>query len=144
MGGSQGHTTVPHFTWQGAGPFPFRLESPHTFHTGIEGFAARAGAVEIKADGTLLIGAGFRWDGASGPACDNPAMLVASLAHDATCILHNTSGLPFGFRRMGDVFFRTLLMANGSHWLRAWYTYLAVSLFSYKVGVTRWLQRGNY
>jgi hypothetical protein len=132
----------PHYSWHGHGPFPYALESPHTFQTGITGYWGRIGRVSIDQEGMLTIQQGFIWDGATGPAFDDPAMLVASLAHDATCIL--SSHLGFRFRRAGDGFFRDVLLANGAPRFRAWYSYLAVTAYSYKVRFTAWQLRGSY
>ncbi len=84
----------------------------------------------VLANGILTVDAGSEWDFASG-AIDTEDMRIASLAHDAICRMQEAGKLSFRNRRKGDALFRDILKEQGCGWFRRWYSYLAVSLYSY-------------
>lgn len=66
----------------------YRLLDRCVIFTGIVGFAAtirdRDGRILVQhaQDGWAVIGAGYQWDGSSGPVIDRPANMRAGLVHD--------------------------------------------------------------
>lgn len=108
------------------------------FQTSIRGYSVytdkvgrhKAGYLQVIPSGELYIGEGFIWDYGSGPAIDTPAMIVASLAHDALCYLTDEALLPWKERKRADKYFRTVLKDYGTSWLRRQYCYLAVRIYS--------------
>ena len=76
---------------------------------------------------------GYPWDGASGPAIDDPQAIVASLVHDIICT-------PMVLRHRGrtrtfyacpsymdrHALYRDILRAQGAAWGRAWYSWAAL------------------
>lgn len=82
------------------------------YHTPITGHEAEirktSSACKLHRDGRLSIESGFVWDFGSF-AVDTPAMVQASLAHDALCRLINLRLVPWSVRRQSDAYFRELL-----------------------------------
>jgi hypothetical protein len=120
-----------------------RLLSRYEFWTPITGHDARIEgstmACSIRADGLLVVEPGFEWDFGSGPAIDTPAVVIASLAHDALCLLTNRRLLPWECRAQADAYYRNLLRLNGTGLARTWWQYAGVRLYS--ESVARWKDR---
>lgn len=104
------------------------LREPYTIETPITGYSAIADdhSVKLTPHGRLTCGVGFRWDFGSGPAFNNKAMIVASIAHDAVYYLIAAGKLPKELRRRSDKFLRQQLLAAGASPVRAWYVWAAV------------------
>lgn len=103
------------------------LLSPYKFLTEILGFQAHTGKVYLDLHGRLKIDPGYRWDFATG-AIDTPAMVRASLAHDAMYDLIRAGKLPPEMRKRADKYFVELLKEGGVGWLRRMYVYWAVRI----------------
>jgi hypothetical protein len=101
--------------------------------TPITGFDGAIPCVTLRADGTLIITAGFHYDFGSGPAVDTPAMIYASLCHDALYNLMQADELPWDCRKDVDKFLRAELLQAGMHPVRAWWCYWGV-----RVGYPIW------
>ena len=113
-----------------------KLNEPLEFDTPIKGYVARMPYVILQEDGKLILEAGFSWDFGSGPAIDTPAMVIASAAHDAFCVMTDAGVLPWECRKVSDKYFRDLLKSNGTGWARRWWCWLGVR--SYSKTFARW------
>lgn len=115
--------------------------------TGILGHSAALTKGELHCalseNGTLTVFAYSIWDFGSGPAINTPAMVRASLPHDALCLLTNHRLVPWSVRRKADSLFRKHLKALSPP--RKWYNplryhanwrWLSVSLYSQLIA--RW------
>lgn len=87
------------------------------------------GFITLSSTGTILVKAGYSWDGASGPAIDTKDFMVASLIHDALYQLIRIKLLDKEFRKAADQTLYSLCILSGMSWWRAQYVYLAVRLF---------------
>lgn len=83
----------------------------------------------IFTTGTIVIKAGYAWDGASGPAIDTRNFMRGSLVHDVGCQAVNDGILPKHFRPKFDRLLRQICREDGMSWVRAWYVYKAVLWF---------------
>lgn len=108
------------------------LSKSVVFDTPVKGYSATHPDILLKEDGQLTIRAGFEWDYASG-AIDTPAMIWASLPHDAFWDLRNAGKLPKSEFGVVDSYFRKCLKAAGEGWLRRWYAWAAVRIYSMKM-----------
>tara|TARA_R110001632_G_scaffold48655_1_gene122487 strand:+ start:4059 stop:4457 length:399 start_codon:yes stop_codon:yes gene_type:complete len=88
--------------------------------------------LSLTIDGKLLIGTGYMWDGASGPAIDCSLNMRGSLVHDALYQLIKENCLPLSFRRHADKIFYNILREDGMSWIRAKVYYRAVRMFGGK------------
>jgi hypothetical protein len=79
--------------------------------------------------GLISIGAGYSWDGASGPAIDTKDFMLASLVHDALYQMIRLGLLDKSFRKAADETLYSLCRKAGMSWWRAQYVYLAVRCF---------------
>ena len=112
------------------------------FGTEIRGHAGEIEHCCLMSDGRLYVRSGFVWDFGSG-AIDTPAMVRASLAHDALCILTNARAVPWKVRKQGDRLFRVLLKKHSPPGILSfasrWWRWAAVSIYSQ--GIARWKDR---
>lgn len=122
------------------------LQERVMFQTPIEGYHTTGRSdllCRLYEDGTLAVEKGFKWDFGSG-AIDTPAMVYASLAHDALCRITNHRLVPWSVRAEADKYFRQLLKRyqpeGGIHgaigWFSRWYRWAGVSLYSQLIA--RW------
>lgn len=75
---------------------------------------------------TLLIGAGYAWDGTSGPVIDTKENMRGSLVHDALYQLLREEVLPPSYRQPADAEFRRICIEDGVSAWRAWMWYVAL------------------
>lgn len=99
------------------------------FYTGIAGYDVKTDHVCMNKSGLLIVFADYEWDYGTF-AIDTPDMVLASLAHDALCDLHNKLNLDSSFRKQGDKFFRDYLKYLNTSFARRWWCYLAVRMNS--------------
>lgn len=66
----------------------------------------------LTPDGKLTVFAGSEWDFATG-GIDTPAMVAASLMHDAFCHMTNAGKLPWSVRRRADNHFSAMIRKHG-------------------------------
>ncbi len=83
---------------------------------------------------------GYWWDGASGPAIDDPQAVMASIVHDIVCtpvycLGQRTHPLPSYMAR--HALYRRILRANGAALGRAWYSWAAL------VAANWWVDAGS-
>jgi len=90
-------------------------------------------------ENTLVIKAGYKWDGASGPTIDTPEVTVASLVHDVGYEMIRLGYIP---RNGGKHWFDRQLMHiirtyktedlsklnRAWRWFRGWYYYAGVTI----------------
>lgn len=101
---------------------------PGMLHQGkLEGSAT---ACELTAAGLLKIRAGFVWDFGSWPAINTPDVVLASLAHDAFCVMTDAGVLPWSVRAQADRYYRELLKQYGCKWYRRWWQWAGVRGYS--------------
>lgn len=80
--------------------------------------------------GILTVYKDSHWDFATG-AFDTEDMRIASLVHDAFCNLHKASLISFKERMRANTLFRKVLEEKGCSWLRRWYSYLAITAYTF-------------
>ena len=85
--------------------------------------------IQLDLDGTLIIKAGYAWDGASGPAIDTKNFMRPSLVHDALYQLLRERHLGYFYRQVADQLLYDQCREDGMTKLRAWYVYKAVRTF---------------
>ena len=86
--------------------------------------------IRLFPDGTLVVKAGYAWDGCSGPTWDDDTNMRAGLIHDALYQLIRNDVLPDDpFREMADGVLKQICLDNGMSSIRAWYYHLAVRKF---------------
>ncbi len=112
------------------GRWKYRLEEVHTVQTRILGHCVGNDYAWLYSSGELIVGIGYRWDGASGLTIDTPNTMVASLVHDVFYQFMRQRKLGQELRKPVDKLFRRLLRTNGMGWFRAWYWYRAVRRFA--------------
>jgi len=83
----------------------------------------------LTTDGKLIIGAGYAWDGPSGPTIDTKNFMRGSLVHDALYQLMREGLLSEECRSSADDELHRICLEDGMSWLRAWYVRLAVGRF---------------
>jgi hypothetical protein len=94
----------------------YQLTADWWCETGIKGNAARIGEFgHLDQDGRVLIKAGYRWDGCSGPAIDRRTNMRCGLLHDFLYQLMRMSKLPQSYRKQADQLFRSLYRQDGGN-----------------------------
>jgi len=73
----------------------------------------------------LWIAARFEFDGASGPAIDGVANMLAALGHDALYLAKQTGATGYSYR-MADGWYRRTCIAQGAGAARAWMHWTAL------------------
>lgn len=116
-----------------------RLLEDYAYYTPIKGYFADMRLenfhCSLREDGFLVIYSDSEWDFGSGPAVDTPAMVIASLAHDAGCHMTNHRVLPWECRARFDAYFRELLKTNGNG---LWRYVRWAGVVTYSQLVARW------
>lgn len=108
-----------------------RMDSPTTYMTAVEGFRVDHERFTLYKDGSLFIQRHYSWDGGSGPAINNKAMLYASLPHDVLYQAMRLGLLPAECRADADFTFYNC--CRKVMWPpRAWWCYRAVRWFARK------------
>lgn len=108
------------------------LDRSATFKIGIHGrYSMREPgfSCDIK-HGLLIVHRHSRWDFATG-AIDTEDMRIASLAHDALCNMYKAGAIPFSVRVKANIIFRKILKEKGCPFIRRWYAFFAVSVYTY-------------
>jgi hypothetical protein len=109
--------------------YKYQVHEEFTTYTGITGFGVVLGHyLTLAPSGELRIGAGYAWDGASGPAFDTKNFIVPSLVHDALYQLIREDALPFSYRKHADDLLIKLCKDHGMWWPRRKWVYAAVRL----------------
>jgi len=85
--------------------------------------------IQLDLDGTLIIKAGYAWDGPSGPTFDTKTFMRPSLVHDALYQLIRERRLGYFYRQVADQLLYDQCREDGMTKLRAWYVYKAVRMF---------------
>jgi hypothetical protein len=88
--------------------------------------------ISLSSHGFIVLGSGYSWDGASGPAIDTEDIMGASAIHDALYQLMEKGLLDIKWKKDADRTLFELSVSAGMPWWRAWYVYLAVRLFGGK------------
>jgi len=86
------------------------------------------GLISISVSGRLTIGAGYSWDGPSGPTFDSKNFMRGSLVHDALYQLMREKILPQSAREKADKILIEICIKSGMSKFRAWYIYKGVRL----------------
>ena len=110
--------------------YKYNLHSDLEYQTDIEVENPRdLGALEITAEGKLIIRKGYSWDGPSGPTIDTKNFMEGSLIHDALYQLMREKILPQSAKDRADETLREICIRDGMSKFRAWYVYKAVKHF---------------
>jgi hypothetical protein len=103
-------------------------------YTPVTGYEAEiedtASKCRLAENGCLRTFAGFTWDFGSGPAIDTPAVVRASLSHDAFCLLTDRGLIPWECRAIADTYYREQLKRYGTGFFRRWWHYAGVRSYS--------------
>lgn len=83
----------------------------------------------ISLDGVILVRRGYAWDGASGPAVDDPGTLLPSVFHDVLYQAIRLKLLDPGWREEADQTYKTLCIECGVNPARAKAHYVALRGF---------------
>lgn len=83
--------------------------------------------LRLMTNGVLWIGAGYAWDGRSGPTIDTPNFMRGSLVHDALYQLMRLGHLPLSNRERVDRLLQRICIEDGMWDLRAWWVYKGVA-----------------
>jgi hypothetical protein len=110
--------------------YKYRNNERRVIQTGIAGFSAVIEFAQLQDDGTLILEAGFCWDGPSGPAVDTPSFMRGSAAHDAFYRFMRLGLLPQSVREAADTLMYRLCREDGMWPLRAWWCTRAVRNFA--------------
>lgn len=114
----------------GAG-YKYQLRRPHVERTEIRPpQTITTEWLALEADGSLMIRAGYAWDGASGPTYDSESSMRASLAHDALYQLIRLGLLDHAHRKTADAIFYRICREDGMWGPRAWLWHMAVRIFA--------------
>jgi len=87
------------------------------------------GHIDLFPAGLLTIGAGYEWDGPSGPTLKTCDTLRASAVHDALYQLISDGLIPMSARAEADRQLRLIMIQDGASRVRAWYYWAAVRIF---------------
>jgi len=109
-----------------------------TYKTSIIGrrvsFDSDAMRCDLHIDGRLVVYSGSEWDFGTF-AIDTPAMVYASLEHDAICNMTNARLLPWKYRVEGDKGLWNTLTAQGATVSRFW---RVPAVMFYSQFIARW------
>ena len=89
---------------------------------------------DLHIDGRLVVYSGSEWDFGTF-AIDTPAMVYASLEHDAICNMTNARLLPWRYRMEGDKGLWNTLTAQGATVSRFW---RVPAVMAYSQLIARW------
>lgn len=108
--------------------YKFQLAQDHSVHVAI--YPAEVIActyLRLMTNGVLWIGAGYAWDGLSGPTIDTPNSRRGSLVHDGLYQLMRLGHLPLSNRDRADRLLQRICIEDGMWSVRAWWIYKGVS-----------------
>ena len=103
------------------------LQQDCIFQSPIRGFFYASDFVELT-ETQLILREGYQWDFGTGPVVNTPAVVYASLAHDAMFDFIDDGVIPESERKLVDLWFRDLLAEAGMSWFRRNYIYWGVRL----------------
>ncbi len=109
----------------------FVLEHRMSVSTSVSGYDAALPHVHLHKCSILTLGAGYEWDGPSGPTLKTMSSMRASAIHDALYRLISEGKIPPSCRSAADYDLRRYMIKDGASWLRAWYFWAAVRLFGW-------------
>lgn len=98
--------------------YKYQLVDTTVFRTDILGYKCEISGggrpyIQLFADGTMFIYAGYAWDGASGPMPDVKAVMRGSLGHDALYQLIREGHLPKELKDHADQFLQQCCVDDG-------------------------------
>jgi hypothetical protein len=85
--------------------------------------------LELKKEGTLIIRAGYAWDGPSGPTRDTPSFMRGSLVHDALYQLMREKAIDKKWRNEADKELKRICREDGMSLIYSNWVYWAVKKF---------------
>lgn len=116
-------------TYQKTHTFKYKIVRPSQHETGIKvACKGRGGYAELTRGGLLLIRAGYRLDGPSGPTIDSKNFMAGSLVHDALYQFMREGDLSTSYRKQADQLLRTMCRDDGMWWIRAQWVYVGVRM----------------
>ena len=111
--------------------YKYQLQDSYVCDTNIallDDVASHGGYVVVMRNGTMVIGKGYAWDGASGPTIDTESTMRASLIHDAWYQLMREGLVSTDLRQYVDELFKIHCLEDGMSKFRAWYYYWGVRI----------------
>lgn len=114
------------------GGYKYQLATPCAFATKVQPDREKRidHFVRLSTDGLLEIGAGYAWDGPSGPTVDTRTFMRGSLVHDALYQLMRDADLDRRWRRAADEELVRICREDGMGRLRSWWVLGGVRLFA--------------
>lgn len=110
--------------------YKYQLTKQCIYKSPITGYNICTKYIKLHEDGTLIIEAGYCWDGPSGPTIDSKDFMRGSLIHDALYQLLRQGYLPQSERVIADKILQYICLEDGMHPIRAWYVFQAVYRFA--------------
>jgi hypothetical protein len=110
--------------------YKYRLEETYQCHIDIYPTQdIKTDYIYLLADGTLIIKAGYSWDGTSGPTLDGKTNMRGSLIHDALYQLFREEHLSLKQRKQADLEFHKACLEDGMCKARAWIDFVGLRHF---------------
>lgn len=109
--------------------YKYQLAEHYIIKIPITGYEFNHDFCRLSLNGVLAIGAGYAWDGPSGPTFDTKNFMRGSLVHD---VLYQAMGLellPISCKQEADKILRRICREDGMSKIRAWWVYRAVKKF---------------
>lgn len=110
--------------------YKYQLAEDYQIDIGLENMAFAAPFFTLKNNGTLVIFAGYAWDGPSGPTIDTKDFMRGSLVHDVLYQAIRMERLPLEYKNFADKLLRQICLEDGMSELRAKYVYEGVEHFA--------------
>ena len=107
--------------------YKYQLEEDYEVQTPVKDAFVAGHQFVLYESGLLHISRGFAWDGASGPTFDSKSSMIASLVHDAFCVMMRNGILPYAvYQDTVNEFFKQQCIDAGMWKWRAELWYKAV------------------
>ena len=108
------------------GGYKYQLTRDYTVRLPIAGQEFEHDYFALYADGTMIIRAGYAWDGPSGPTIDTKSFMRGSLVHDVLYQAMRLELLDRSWRETADRILKEICIEDGMWKWRAQMVYVAV------------------
>jgi hypothetical protein len=94
----------------------------------VKGFEITHDDYTLEKDGTLVVNAGYLWDGATG-ALDTDNIMLASCVHDIFCEIIGRNDLPVWVQALADEELLMITRIKGMSWYARMHVYFVVRFY---------------
>lgn len=109
--------------------YKYQLHADYEVATAVNGIDVDTKFIRLSQDGTVLVRAGYAWDGPSGPTVDTGNFMRGSLVHDAFYQLMREGIVDATkWRDTVDRELQRMCREDGMSAMRAWWVYKGVKL----------------